>query len=220
VDDETLHELTPAYVLDALDAPDLESFEEHLATCARCREEVAELSGAAAALAYGVPPVAPPPALRARILEAARAERPNVVPMRPRWAVPVAAAAAIAACVAIGLGVWDVSLHDQLGGAHDQTLLRVPLARGASGSVVVASGGSGALVLSNLVAAPGGKTYEAWVIRGRAVSPAGLFHGGGATTIVALSRPVPAGAVVAVTVEPAGGSAAPTGKALIVSRQV
>jgi anti-sigma-K factor RskA len=219
VDHETLHELTPAYVLDALDPSDLEDFEEHLATCARCREEVAELSGAAAALAYAVPPVAPPPALRARILETARAERPNVVPMRPRWAAPVAAAAAIAACAAIGLGVWDVSLHHRLDGARDQALVRVPVS-GAAGSVVVASGGSGALVLSNLVAAPTGKTYEAWVIRGRAASPAGLFRGGGATTIVTLSRPIPAGAVVGVTIEPAGGSPAPTRAPFIVSRRV
>jgi len=219
MDPETLHELTPAYVLDALDPSDLEAFEEHLATCERCREGVAELSGAAGALAYAVPPVSPPPALRARILEAARAERPNVVPLRPRWAMPAAAAAAIAACAAIGLGVWDVSLHDRLDGAHDQALLRIPIS-GASGSVVVASGGSGALVLSNLAAAPAGKTYEAWVTRGRAVSAAGLFRGGAATTIVALSRPLVAGSQVAVTVEPAGGTPAPTRTPFIVSGPV
>jgi len=225
MDAETHHDLTSAYVLDALDPSDLEAFEEHLATCVRCRELVAELSGAAAALAYAVPPVSPPPALRARILEAARAERPNVVALRPRWAMPAAAAAAIAACAAIGLGAWDLSLHDQLGAARDQALQRIPLrcsspSCGAAGSVVVASGGSGALVLSNLVAAPAGKTYQAWVIRGRAVASAGLFRGGQATTIVTLSQPVRAGSLVAVTVEPAGGTAAPTRKPFIVSSPV
>jgi anti-sigma-K factor RskA len=119
----------------------------------------------------------------------------------------------------VGLGVWDVSLHDQLNGARGEALLRVPVS-GASGSVVVASGGSGALVVSNLVAAPAGKTYEAWVIQGRAVAPAGLFRGGETTTIVSLSHPVPAGAEVAVTVEPAGGTSAPTAKPFIVSSPV
>jgi len=219
MDSEALHELSAAYALDALDPADLDAFEEHLATCARCREEVAELSAAARALACAAPPVALPPTLRTRILDAARAEHPDVVPLRPRWAVPVAAAAAIAACVAIGLGVWDVSLHDQLNGARTAALARVPVS-GASGAVVVASGGAGALVLSDLAPAPTGETYEAWVIRGRAVSPAGLFRGGGATTIVALSRPLPSGSRVAVTVEPAGGTASPTRKPFIVSSTV
>lgn len=219
MDDDTIHDLTAAYVLDALAPVELEAFEAHLATCERCREEVAELAASAGALAYAVPPVAPPAGLRGRILDAARAERPNVVPLRPRWAIPIAAAAAIAACAAVGLGVWNVSLHDQLAGARDQALLRVAVS-GASGSLIVASGGSGALLLSDLPAAPAGKTYEAWVIRGRAVASAGLFRGGEATTVVALSRPVPVGSQVAVTIEPAGGTAAPTRSPLIVSSTV
>lgn len=219
MDSEALHELSAAYALDALDPSDQDAFEEHLATCARCREEVAELAAVAGALACAAPPAALPRSLRDRVLEAARAERPDVVPLRPRWAVPVAAAAAIAACAAIGLGAWDVSLHDQLAGSRRAALLRVPVS-GASGSVVLAAGGTGALVLSDLAAAPAGETYEAWVISGRAVSPAGLFRGGGPTTIVALSHPVPAGSQVAVTVEPAGGTAAPTRKPFIVSSPI
>ena len=64
--------MSAAYVLDALDPVDLALFEEHLESCTRCREEIAELSTAAALLAYAVPPVAPPPALRARILDEAK----------------------------------------------------------------------------------------------------------------------------------------------------
>jgi anti-sigma-K factor RskA len=219
MDPETLHELTAAYVLDALDAGDRQEFEQHLAACARCREEVAELSTTAASLAYAVPPVNPPPELRGRILDAARAERPNVVPLRPRWAVPAVAAAAVAACAAVGLGIWNVSLHDQLDEGSAQALARVPIS-GASGSLVVDTAGSGVLVVSDLAAAPAGRTYEAWVIKGAAVRAAGLFHGGASTEVVSLSRPVPVGAEVAVTVEPAGGSAAPTRKPFIVSGTV
>ena len=58
--------------------------------------------------------------------------------------------------------------------------------------------------------APRGKTYEAWIIPpGKAARPAGLFAGGG-RSVVHLRGPVPAGAVVAVTVERAGGASAPT----------
>ena len=77
--------------------------------------------------------------------------------------------------------------------------------------MVVSSSGAAALVLDRLVAAPPGKTYEAWVIRGsNAPVPAGLFHGGPGTTFVPIRGSVKPGAVVAVTVEPAGGSPEPT----------
>ena len=219
MDDESLHELSAAYALDALDEREQDAFEEHLSTCARCREEVSEFAATAAALAHGVAPATPPPALRGRILEAVRAEGANVVPLRPRWNRPLAAVAAIAACAAIGLGAWNVVLHHDLGGRSAARLEAVPLS-GASGSVLVGGGARAALVLSDLAAAPPGKTYEAWVVAGTAASPAGLFHGGGRTTLVQLSRPVPVGAEVAVTVEPAGGSAAPTSRPFVVSARV
>ena len=107
---DALHDLTAAYALDALDPEDARRYEAHLAHCSRCHDELAELSEAAGALAYATEASAPPPALRARILDQARAERPNVVPLRPRWLRPVIAAAAVAACAAIGLGLWASSL--------------------------------------------------------------------------------------------------------------
>jgi anti-sigma-K factor RskA len=217
MDTESIHDLSAAYALDALDDDERRSFEEHLAGCERCREEVAAYSVAAEALAYGAGPADPPPMLRDRILVAARAERPNVVPLRPRWVYPVAAVAAVAACVAIGLGVWNVSLHNSL--SRTQALQSIPVT-GASGSLVVGSNGSAALVLYRLDSAPAGKTYQAWVIRGkRAPVPAGLFRGGG-TTFVPIRGKVRKGSVVAVTVEPAGGSDAPTTKPFVVSQPV
>ena len=101
-----LHDLTAAYALDALDAEDARAYEAHLAHCGRCRDELASLSEAAGALAYATETPPPPPELRARILQEARRERPNVVPLRPRWAIPAAAAAAVAACAALALGIW------------------------------------------------------------------------------------------------------------------
>ena len=65
--------------------------------------------------------------------------------------------------------------------------------------------------VNDLAPAPSGKTYEAWVIEGETPKPAGTFAGGGAQTAFALTRGVPAGATVAVTIEPAGGSQSPTG---------
>jgi hypothetical protein len=97
-------------------------------------------------------------------------------------------------------------------------LRAVPL-EGANGSVVVGSGGNGVLVLSGLEQAPSGKTYEAWVVHEGAASPAGLFRGGD-TTIVRLERPLPDGAIVAVTLEQAGGAEQPTSPPFITSAPV
>jgi anti-sigma-K factor RskA len=211
-----VHELTAAYALDALDSDERGRYEAHLGTCSTCREELARLSDVAGALAYGAEGPAPAPELRARILDAAAAD--NVVPLRRRaWAGP---ALAVAACVAVALAVWSVSLSRSL--SHERearadvgralAVLADPSATrarvaGASGTVAVDSTGRGVVVLRGLDDAPRGKTYEAWVITPAGARAAGLFHGGGSTTIVPLTTPVPRGAVVAATVERAGGVA-------------
>ena len=218
---DTLHDLTAAYALDALDPEDAREYEVHLARCERCREDLAELSQAATALAYASEAPAPPPELRARILQEASRERANVVPLRPRWVRPVAAAAAVAAIVAIGLGLWAMSLSNRLDSSEraltaqervTQILAR-PDSRKISfdrGTLIVSRSGDAALVLRNLERPKPGRTYEAWVAEpGSSPRPAGLFEGGDVVA-VPLDQPVPDGALVLVTEEPDGGRQAPT----------
>jgi anti-sigma factor RsiW len=223
MDTEALHDLTAAYALHALDPEEARAYEEHLARCERCRGELAELSEGATALAYAADGPVPPPALRERILAAARAERENVVPLRPRWAVPAAVTAFAAVAAAIALAIWAVSLSDRLGDRDgalraqeraaailaDPAAHRVPIADGR-GSLVVTPTREAALVLTRLERAPSGRTYEAWVAQGGSPKPAGTFDGGGNVTAFALDRPVPEGATVMVTQEKDGGVDAPT----------
>ena len=111
------HELTAAYALDALDSEEAAGYERHLGQCAECREQLAELNESATALAFGAVAPAPPERLRASILDAAAAERSNVVPLlRRRWvARGLAVAAAVAACIVVGLAVsLSRSSHDEL----------------------------------------------------------------------------------------------------------
>ena len=218
MEDDLIHDLCAAYALDALEPEDERSFEAHLASCSRCREELAGLSETAAALAHAVPPADPPARLRARILDAARAERPNVVPLRPRRSpgnVVLATVAAAAACAAVGLGIWAATLHEQLG-SNSQALNAIAL-HGADGSLVRAHNGEATLVVSGLSPAPAGKTYEAWVIRSGKAARAGLFSGRSGTAVVRLMRRVPSGAVVGVTLERAGGVDQPTSTPLVTS---
>jgi anti-sigma-K factor RskA len=212
---ERVHELTAAYALHALRPDEERAFEAHLSRCSECREELASFDDTAAALAYGVEAPTPPAALRERILIRARAERPNVLPLRPRWAAPAAAVAAVAAIAALALGIWALSLSNRLESEREarSEQPRVFPVSGTDGRLVVAPTGEAVLILPALDPAPRGKTYEAWVIEDAAPQPAGLFEGGEQTAVV-LARPVRRGATVAVTLERAGGVPAPTGRPL------
>jgi anti-sigma-K factor RskA len=200
-----IHELSAAYALNALEPEQRAEFEEHLLRCAECRETVSIFQETAALLAHGVEAPAPPPALGRRIMEQARRESANVVPLRPRWVLPATATvAAVAACAAIGLGVWTAILNNRLDARPEIVALE-----GTNGSLIVSSAGEGTLMMDELGVAPAGKTYEAWVILDGNPLPAGTFSGGGRVAF-ALTREVPDGAVVAVTIEHAGGVQKPT----------
>ena len=213
-----LHDLTAGYALDALDRDERERYETHLASCESCRDELQgfwQVSGALGRAAGGPPP---PAALRERILEQARSERPNVVPLRRRIATPVlAGAAAVAAVVAVALGLWSIGLSNDLDDANSVLdVLSDPNARvheSANGeaNLVVTPTGRAALVVRRLAPAPKGKDYEIWVFERGIPQRAGLFERPGVAMIESRVGP---GQIVAVTLEPDGGVDAPTGDPL------
>jgi hypothetical protein len=82
---------------------------------------------------------------------------------------------------------------------------------GAEGGLLVTDGGEAVLLVRSLPPAPAGKAYEVWVVQEGRSDPAGILRG----SLVELTRPVPPGARVMVTLEPAHGSAAPSGPLLI-----
>jgi anti-sigma-K factor RskA len=108
-------EQADVYALGALDGEELAQFEAHLATgCATCAERLRETREALALLPRSLPPVAPPPSVRARVLERIAAEPPVVgapVPIRPErrrgrilwWAGWAGLAAAVALLVVVNL---------------------------------------------------------------------------------------------------------------------
>jgi anti-sigma-K factor RskA len=210
-----VHELTAAYALDALDPAEREQYEDHLSACAGCREDLQGFWQVTGSLAHAAGGPAPPPALRGRILEQARSERSNVMPLRRR--IPpraLSVVAAVAAVAAIGLGIWATVLSRDLGAAEDRLALlsdpnarTIPAANGEA-QLVVAPTGKAALVVHRLAPAPKGKDYEIWVFENGVPKPAGIFEQPG---VAMLSRRVEPGQTVAVTLEPDGGVDAPTG---------
>ena len=104
-------ETAAAYALDALDPAERREFEALLARSPEAVREVAKLKQVVSLMAYAAPAVAPPPALRERVLAEARTvrpivaggSRPNERRSRASLAVPyLALAASVAGMVVLG----------------------------------------------------------------------------------------------------------------------
>lgn len=228
-----IHALSGAYAVDALDDTERALFEEHLASCSECRTEVEELREATALLAETVA-VAPPPQLRERVLSGIGSVRPlpPVIPtpaadsgsvsrphfwQRRTWTA-FAAAAAVMAAVITGATVVErartdapISAVDRVLQARDAQRIDVDLPHGASVSVIRSvTEGHAVLLTRGLPPAPNGKVYELWLQSADGVmQPAGLLASSGTRSLLFTgdaSDAVGAG----ITVEPAGGSEAPT----------
>jgi anti-sigma-K factor RskA len=234
--DAEAHELIAGYALDALEPADRARATELLERSEDAREELRTLTEATAAMATAVSGPAPPSALRERILDAARADRETVVPLesrrRPRLVPVLGAAAAIAAVVAIALGIWGLSVSSDLDDSRAAlaqaqaaaAVLASPDARDVAlqqgdGTLVV-SGSDAVLVLNSMEPAPTGKTYEVWVLDGETPVRAGLFPGGARRDVVPVDGTVGPGAKVLVTLERSGGVDAPTTNPIVASDPV
>ncbi|MEA2310621.1 MAG: hypothetical protein QOE28_589 [Solirubrobacteraceae bacterium] len=227
-----------SYLLGALPDEEVEAFELHLASCAVCREQVDELLPAVQALPVSVEPVAPPPALKARIMaeverEASllaaagpEADRPPAPARRrrrlrlPALAMPrlalVGAAAALLLGVVAGVAA-DRALRD-----NGRTVV-ASVAQPAAGmrAEVDLSDGNATLVASGMHAPPSGRVYQVWLKRpGRAPEPtSALFtpsRDGSATATV--PGPLTGVQQMLVTDEPLGGSRVPTGQVMLSAR--
>ncbi len=232
-----IHELTAGYALDALDADERSAYEAHLPSCASCQQELESFRQTTEALAVAASGPAPSPGLRDRILAAARAEPPqNVIAFEPRRRrlVPVlAAATAVAAIVALAIGLWAADLSSRLDESQsaldrlreNAAILADPEAQNIAllagdGRLVVNSEGQAVLLLTGLDPAPSGKTYELWVVPGGNIdeaNPAGLFSGSDGAELVGVEGTVTAGDLVAVTLEPEGGVDKPTTAPIVAS---
>jgi hypothetical protein len=232
----TCEELRPdclLYVLGTLDGPELEELRAHLNRgCDACSAAVSDAEGVAFALATSVEGPEPPARLRKRVLAGVTGEARS----RFAWLPWATAFAGIALAVAIGGGMYLASgrriaqleatlrrstlQNAQLQEAVDliQSPETIETGFGEKQPVkprgrVFANPRGVLLIASQLPPLPTGKTYEMWIIRGGAASPAGLFTSDTSGNAVHLFRPQSAAAakdIVAVTIENAGGVPQPT----------
>ncbi|WP_329787370.1 anti-sigma factor [Lentzea sp. DG1S-22] len=226
-----LHTLTGAYAVNALSEFERTAFETHLPGCESCAVEVAELTATAARLGAAVD--SPPPAhLRARVLAAA-AETRQIPPETARnavraprtgfrrWAGGLAAAACLVVAAFVTVQVTDsaderrlaqlsseYSRFSDLLSTPDAKLISGTAPNGATGTAVVSASRDEALFLArDLPAAPGGHTYQLWLIGDDGPRSAGLLAAGSSPVVV---TGLTGAREVALTVEPDGGSPGPT----------
>jgi len=221
-----------AYLLGALEPDEAARFEEHLAGCAECRRDVAELKVAADALPVSVPIVSPPPALKDQIMAVvgeeaqllAAAGRGAESAERPRersrgrlldWLTRPAVALACALALLVGGGLAGVLL----GGGDDgaRTVVATTQAPDADVRLEIRDDGS-TLVAKGMPAPPNGRIYQVWLKRpGRDPEPTSVLwstrRDGSAE--VAVPGSLDGVEAVLVTHEPQGGSEEPSVRPVI-----
>jgi len=88
---------------------------------------------------------------------------------------------------------------------------------GVRGSLVIPANGAAPYLILDLPAAPSGKTWEAWVLRGETPLAAGITNDRGVTTLL-LTAPLTTGDGVAVTLELSGGVDRVTGNPVLAGK--
>jgi anti-sigma-K factor RskA len=232
------HEDVAGYVLGSLRREERAAFEEHLAACASCREQVGELSGPAELLARATPAYDVPPGLESRILAAVARNAAEEAPgtrerASRRWLsrrpLAIAAAAAALLMAAVYTGTL-LERPESPGQVELEAVLAPPRGGSARARVEVTKTDIGreiAFRSDDLPILPQGEYYELWFVgpgdtlrRPNRIS-AGTFHpdeqGRSRVELTAAVDPklYP---VLSVTAEPGDGNPRRTGPEVLVSR--
>jgi anti-sigma-K factor RskA len=190
---DDVDELAPAFLLGAVDADESRAITAHLGTCERPHVELRSGVGGDL-LALGLEPVAPPPALRDRLMATIERTPQDHAPVpslaapagpRPRrelapapraglfdwlsngWARGFAVAAVVAV---IALGAWNVGLQSQL---RDSQAVADAIAGARAVHTVTSDAGRGllletangsAFVPADMASLPNDRVYEIWLI--------------------------------------------------------
>jgi anti-sigma-K factor RskA len=236
---EEYKEMIPARALSALDAAEAHRLNEHLENCAECRKELEAWQATAATLALTADPVEPSPSVRERILSEVRKdlEPPQVLPFRstPRniWSsfgsLGAMAAVVLLTALIVGLIVlWQQNgrIRQELAqskefielvttpGARVSELKGIDLGAGATASLAYDQNGHAMLMANRLPRPPRGKAYQLWFIVGKNPPMPGKTFLPDNTGTGMLKDQMPReamnSAIFAITMEPEGGSSAPT----------
>jgi anti-sigma-K factor RskA len=221
-------EVKDAYVLGALPEQERRELEEYLAAHPERQAEIDELGNVASLLALSPPEQEPSPELRRSIMAVVEAQRP---PARTRsWLAGVKELLSVrnlalgaAALLVIGLFSWNMLLQGQVQDLQGQVaslqdsqqsrmvaLAGTGAAQRAEAEVILLKDHKAVLMAEDMPRVPENKTYQIWVIEDDVPQPSGLFEADGDTVAAVVEKPLDEDDVIAITIEPNGGSQQPT----------
>jgi len=221
---EEVEELAGAYALQALPAETLQEVRKHLASCSQ-HSEMAGLQAVASTLSAAAPEMEPPPDLKTRLMGAIRQEAAPAAEGRPhemdgswlrRWLSPTARPYVLAAALAIAVAAlagWNVYLQTSDDGGQDVTFVRALTDGGvAQGRVLYVQEEQIAVItVEDLEPLPADQIYQVWAISDDTAIGIGLFNTSeSGEASAAIEFDLSEAEIVAITVEPAGGSPQPT----------
>jgi anti-sigma-K factor RskA len=229
--------LAAALAIGSIDTQDRSPLQDHISDCVECRRVAGEYLAAAARLPLALEPLHPSPELRGRLMHAVYAEaeqagrRVTAAETTPWWrrlwaGLPTARGftvlAAAAVVVLIAVSSWALMDRQSGGPSVVVGLAATSSAPQAHGRLVYdRDGGQAVLTVTGLPApatiAAGAAVYEVWLVRpdGAAVAAAYLTHEPDGTWSAAVHGDINRYSMLTATVEPPGGSPAPSGVRVI-----
>jgi anti-sigma-K factor RskA len=224
-------DLLANYALGSLEETEARQVAQHLAGCQTCRAELAELEAMTGLLAVGTAGARPSESVRRRLMERA-SRQPRLVrarepvahrrwTQRPLWAV--AGLIFIAVLTISNALLWQRLLA--LSPQHDPLAMRAIAMRNtgltpqADGFVLIsADGQNGTIVVDELAQLSADQAYQLWLMRAGQSTSGALFtvdeSGYRGARIVAPQSLLTYDSVQ-ITIEPAAGSLAPTGRTVL-----
>lgn len=213
IDHERIEEQIVLSVLGDMDPVERARFEAelaaHLPECQRCRELARDYRQVGEHLALAASPSTPPPDLEDRILARATGVGDNVIRIssRRKRAMQVALAAAAAVVLVIG----SIAGTRLVTGSNELQLVRLRAAGQGTLAIAYANGDETALIVGSDLPNPGGqRVMQLWVRSGGSMVPSGTFRPRRGDVFAVTRLPAKDFDLVAVTIEPRGGSRAPT----------
>ena len=206
-----------AYALGALTDEETQRFEQHLRTCDLCRTDLAQLRPVVDALPAAADPIAPPPALKKRIMSVVEGEarervRAEAPPKRSRLGFltlrPLPAMAAACVLLLAGLGIGAAVLAGDDGDDFDGQCIR-----SCESVAMHVDKGHGTLKVEGMAQPPEGRVYQVWTQKfGEDPEPTDALFTVDKDGSASVDVPGDTEAVdqVLVTDEPRGGSLTPT----------
>jgi len=231
MDHASIEELVPAYALGATDPAESQAVEAHLPTCPACRALLASYSDLSRALLYATPPMSAPRGMAERMQRRLLPPQQDVA-STPWWtrlrSSLLVSGLALAVLLLVTTNVYwfsrtsglqhqvaeQASLVASLTDASAISLQADAPAPNAQGVVYASAKGQIALLcVYGMPELPSDKAYQVWLIKDGKRESGGMFQVseyGFGFLMIKPTRPLNEYGAVGITVEPIGGSPAPT----------